>query len=692
MSEKGLLLGGRYRLGDAIGIGGMADVFAATDELLSRDVAVKMMRADLARDRNFLERFRKEAQNAAKLNHPSIVAVYDTGEMDEGGATVPYIVMELVQGETLRDIIQRDGQVDPQEAAAILASVCDALEVSHEAGIIHRDIKPANIMLTNTGAVKVMDFGIARALSDTTTMTQTSAVIGTAQYLSPEQARGKSADARSDIYAIGCVLHEALTGRPPFSGETPLSVAYQHVQDPPPSPSTEIEGLSAAEATAVDAVTLTALAKDPDERYDTAAAMAGDLRRLAHGQVPLAARAHIPPAHQGEVFDASQGAAGAAASGTRSGDSPTTTFTYATQRNSATAEPIDEYDDGDFFDDVGDHAPSRHSRASGRRNARRKSGKRSAALKVVGFLAAIALIIGGGAVALNMFEGNGRDGFSSAFGGRDEMVAVPNVERRPADQAERMLVDAGFTVQRVDAPHPEIPRNNAIGTEPGVGSQLPSGAQVRLLVSTGPEMTQVPDVRSRPAEDARRLLEKAGLKVDPVLVEEPSDSIPEGSIIEQSPAAGSQVSKGTEAKLTVSSGVETATVPQVTGQQLTSARTALESAGFVVQVREVDSIESAGTVLSATNEGSEQRKGSTVELEVSRGNQMRMPNIKGAPEQEAIAQLRSAGFTGSVDRRGLSTLLPVQIGLVAGQQPGPGTVIPKDGNVIIEVYELGIIN
>ncbi|WP_448851861.1 Stk1 family PASTA domain-containing Ser/Thr kinase [Corynebacterium sp. 335C] len=690
MSGHGTLLGGRYRLGDAIGIGGMADVYAASDELLGRDVAVKMMRADLARDRSFLERFRREAQNAARLNHPSIVAVYDTGEMEDAGGTVPYIVMELVQGETLRDIIRRDGSVAPTRAAAILADVCDALEASHEAGIIHRDIKPANIMLTNTGQVKVMDFGIARALSDTTTMTQTSAVIGTAQYLSPEQARGKNADARSDIYAIGCVLHEALTGQPPFSGETPLSVAYQHVQDPPPSPSTEIPGLSPAEATAVDAVTLTALAKDPAERYDSAREMADDLRRLTRGEVPLAAAAHIPPAHHDGVFDEGE----AATTSFAAPAGATAAYGQASRSRGADFAGGDDYGDYDYdgydgYDDYGyddaDAAPRRRNRQAPSRRAPRKR-RRSRAPRIIALVAVLALLFGGGAFALYRLSGGSGGGPAAPT---SEMTAIPDIVDLPAEEAERRLVAAGFSVTRVDRPHPEIARNNAIGTEPAIGSQLPNGAQVQLLVSTGPELTQVPDVRNMAAEQARATLERAGLEVDPVLAEEPSHSVPQGSVIEQSPAAGSQVSKGTVTKLTVSSGVE---VPRVSGQTLESARATLESAGFVVQVREVDSIEPAGTVLSSPQEGSRQPKGSTVELEVSRGNRMRMPDLTRAPASEAESQLRSAGFTGRVEKRPISTIVPDDLGRVAGQQPAPGTEMPTDGVVVLEVYELGLIN
>lgn len=216
------LIANRYELNEPIGTGGMSDVYAATDTALGRPVAVKMLKVDMARDENFRERFHREAQNSARLNHPNIVSVYDTGSVEREGVDVPYIVMEIVNGRTLRDIVRSDGPLSPRAAAELLLPVTHALQASHDAGIIHRDIKPANIMVTTTGAIKVMDFGIARALDDSTSaMTQTAAVIGTAQYLSPEQARGKPADGRSDVYALGCVMYELVTGNPPFEGETP---------------------------------------------------------------------------------------------------------------------------------------------------------------------------------------------------------------------------------------------------------------------------------------------------------------------------------------------------------------------------------------------------------------------------------------------------------------------------------------
>ncbi|MGH3426743.1 MAG: Stk1 family PASTA domain-containing Ser/Thr kinase, partial [Mycobacteriales bacterium] len=275
------LLGGRYELGELLGYGGMAEVHRGRDQRLGRDVAIKVLRADLARDANFQARFRREAQNAAALNHPAIVAVYDTGEERMPEGTLPYIVMEYVEGRTLKEVLVEEGRLMPQRALEIVADVCSALEFSHKHGIIHRDIKPGNVMLTQSGSVKVMDFGIARAISNATaTMTQTSAVIGTAQYLSPEQARGESVDARSDVYSTGCLLYELLVGEPPFTGDNPVAVAYQHVREDPVPPSEHDHEINGS----MDAVVLKAMAKNPANRYQSAAEMRTDLLRAAAGR------------------------------------------------------------------------------------------------------------------------------------------------------------------------------------------------------------------------------------------------------------------------------------------------------------------------------------------------------------------------------------------------------------------------
>src|SRR5690606_2266248 len=310
-------LGDRYEIGDLVGRGGMSDVYAGRDTRLGRPVAIKMLRSDLAAYETFQERFRREAQSAASLNHPSIVAVYDTGEATkESGATVPYIVMELVEGRTLRDVLRDGRKILPERALSITAAILSALDYSHRAGIVHRDIKPANVMLTPEGKVKVMDCGIARATADASTaMTLTAAVIGTAQYLSPEQARVETVDARSDIYSTGCVLYELLTGRPPFVGDSPVSVAYQHVREEARPPSQ----LNPDVSVAIDHIVAKALAKRVDDRYSSAGDMRKDIERVLAGgsvdaptqAVPVVAGATAvapavaapilpPPAEEGE--------------------------------------------------------------------------------------------------------------------------------------------------------------------------------------------------------------------------------------------------------------------------------------------------------------------------------------------------------------------------------------------------------
>ena len=288
MTERGTLLGGRYELDQIIGRGGMAEVWRARDLRLVRDVAIKRLRIDLASDPTFQARFRREAQSAAGLNHPNIVAVYDTGEERDtkSDVMVPYIVMELVEGVTLREVLRDGRKIVPARALEFTAGVLDALSYSHRAGIIHRDIKPANVMLTPAGTVKVMDFGIARAVADTSaTMTQTAAVIGTAQYLSPEQARGEKVDQRSDLYSVGCLLYELLCSEPPFKGDSPVSVAYQHVRETPVPPSQRDPEVTPP----MDAITLKALAKSPNDRYQDAREFREDILRALNGQPVMAA-------------------------------------------------------------------------------------------------------------------------------------------------------------------------------------------------------------------------------------------------------------------------------------------------------------------------------------------------------------------------------------------------------------------
>src|SRR5215470_4422577 len=289
------LLGGRYELDGIVGRGGMAEVYRARDLRLDRVVAVKTLREDLARDQTFQARFRREAQSAASLNHPSIVAVYDTGEDSAGMSHVPFIVMEYVDGRTIRDLLRDDRRLLPERALEITDGVLRALDYSHRAGIVHRDIKPGNVMLNRQGEIKVMDFGIARAVSDAqATMTQTAQVIGTAQYLSPEQARGERVDSRSDLYSVGCLLYELLTGRPPFTGDSPVSIAYQHVREAPVPPTRVDPDLPRW----ADAIVLRAMEKAPADRYQSAGEMRGDIQRALSG-FPVAGPARSPSPYAG---------------------------------------------------------------------------------------------------------------------------------------------------------------------------------------------------------------------------------------------------------------------------------------------------------------------------------------------------------------------------------------------------------
>lgn len=638
----------RYRLGEIIGSGGMSEVFAAEDTTLGRQVAVKMLRTEMARDINFRERFYREAQNSGRLNHPNIVAVYDTGETEMDGMTIPYIVMERVNGATLRDIIREDGPLPAQEAAEILKPVAEALQASHEAGIIHRDIKPANIMLTNTGQVKVMDFGIARALDDSTSaMTQTSAVIGTAQYLSPEQARGKNADARSDVYALGCVMYEVLTGRTPFEGETPFAVAYQHVQEEPTPPSELIDdpSLTPTQRVNIDAVVLTAMAKHPADRYQSAWEMAGDLDRLRTGQVTEAARMHV-------------------------NEDDATTAMPAPATATATSH----------------RAPIESTRPTGAPEEDEGGGwMKWLALLLVALLVAIL-----GYFAWDFWSSDdekNRSGRDQTEVAEHNSVIVPEVENRPRNEVVKELEDLGLLVTVNEEANPDIDRNKAIRINPAPGSELQKNASVTLTVSSGKEIIDVPDITGMNLDQAAQVLEEAGLELNSDISER-NDEAPAGEVIQQNPAGGTQLSKGSKVRVTVSKGIEKKRVPDVSGLNEEDARSRLEASDFDVNVREVDSLEPEGTVLNVSNQGAQLEKGQTVTIEVSNGMLMKAPEVMHKNQGQAENALRQAGWDGQL-RVGepIPTGALVDSNKIGWASINPGDTIRKDQDVEVRIWK-----
>ena len=541
MSEDIRRLGDRYELGGVIGRGGMAEVFEGKDLRLGRRVAVKILRPDLARDPSFQARFRREAQSAASLNHPNVVAVYDTGEdvlADAEGATgeiVPYIVMEYVDGMTLRQLMASGRRLLPERALEIASGTLAALDYSHRHGIVHRDIKPANVMLTRGGDVKVMDFGIARALADAgQTMTQQSAVLGTAHYLSPEQARGEVVDSRSDLYSTGCLMYELLTGRPPFTGESPVSIAYQHVSEQAIPPSQ----LDSSVTPQIDTIVLTALAKNPSDRYQTAAEMRADVERAMAG-MPVTAAIPVVVAQDTAVL--SPLGAGALAGGAVAAD------TDSTQRS-----PV-------FW-----------------------------VLLTLGVIAvAVATLLVGRAI----------------FGTPAiERVAVPDLRGLTIAQATTSLSAQGLLLgNQTPQPSTERPKDTIISQTPPNGEQADKGTRVDIVISTGKDQSTVPQlVGLTSQDDARTALQTAALllgKVTPVASDQPA-----GAVVAQSQPQGTSVDVSTAIDISISDGK--VAVPSVVNESEAQARSDLINAGFEPNViKQEDGSKPAGTVLAQSPKG-----------------------------------------------------------------------------------------
>ncbi|HPM50997.1 MAG TPA: Stk1 family PASTA domain-containing Ser/Thr kinase [Rhodoglobus sp.] len=553
------LLAGRYELGELIGRGGMADVHVGMDTRLGRRVAVKLLKPSLANDPAFRTRFRREAQDAAKMAHPTIVRIFDAGEesiRESNGAEtlVPFIVMEYVDGRLLKDVLA-NGPLEPAEATRIISQVLTALEYSHRAGVVHRDIKPGNIMITSSGQVKVMDFGIARAISESSaTIAESSAIVGTAQYFSPEQARGESVDARTDLYSTGIVLFELLTGRAPFRGDNPVAVAYQHVNSDPVAPST----LNPRVSPALDAVVLRALAKDRFSRYQSAGEFRADVEAAAAGEVP--ARTQLVA----NDFNA-----------TLFGVNPSSV--------------------------AGSEATLRQLTVDNDERLVRTQSRPPVAWIWAGIASMVVIIA---AVIFWTFN------LAPAQLTANVAVQVPDVVGQTYADGSASLIDAGLVPEKVAQTSDTVPEGAIISTDPAAGITVNPGLTVTVYVSLGETPVTVPNVANMTEADAIAALQAKGLKYGST-TQTYSASVRQGVVIDSDPPGGSErvgsevIRIGHEVNLVVSNGL--VQVPDVTGKSIAEASSALNAIGLNPTVQ-VDQGCSGGTVASQSIVGDQPQK------------------------------------------------------------------------------------
>ncbi len=601
----------------------MADVWEARDRALNRRVAVKVLHAQFSNDESFVRRFRREAQAAANLSHPNIVSVYDWGQ---DGSTY-FIVMELIEGRSLRDILKSEGALLPRRASEIAAEVAAALAVAHHAGLVHRDVKPGNILIPADGTVKVTDFGIARAWDDSLELTRTGAVIGTATYFSPEQAQGQSADARSDLYALGVVLYEMLTATVPFRGESPVAVAYQHVSAPVTPP----RQVNPEVPENLDAVVMKALQKSPDARYQDAESFRADLLAAMAGEPPIAAAAVAGAAAGAAADDATRVLDGAIAA-------------------PPTAPPGEAY--REVEDEPGSQLPF-----------------------IITAFVMLAVLVFGVWLVFSLL-GNGDEDAAPPT------IEVPAVAGQTEAAATSILTELGFVVQPEQVADPDVEAGLVIGTDPPAGELAEEGSTIRLQVSAGVDTVEVPDLTGLTVDDALVELGDAELELGTVS-QVPSQEFEAGLVVGSDPTAGSDAPVGSTVDVAVSSGPGTFDLPNYTGRVLSEVRFELQQAGMTVVERSEPSEEVAEGFVVRTDPGPGPIDiGSTVTVFVSEGPAPRaVPNLVGLSQSQAEAELAPLGL---VLRVSDSTVESQQYdGLVAEQVPSAGTELTPGQEVTV---------